>query len=238
MNWRPAVVAAATTETPNARTLRIDAEGWSGHVAGQHVDVRLTAEDGYTAYRSYSISSSATSPYLEITVDRLDDGEVSPFLVDDLIPGAHVEVRGPGGQWFVWPEDDGRPVQLIGGGSGVVPLMSMVRTHRDIGSSTPFRLLYSVRTPELALFAHELAEAAATDAALTVDLAYSRAVPAGWQAPPARLDLAAVSRAVFPPSSGALVFICGATPFVEGLADFMLDLGYDAHDIRTERYGG
>lgn len=236
--WTAATVSAVRTETPRARTLRLDAPGWTDHRPGQHIDIRLTAEDGYTAVRSYSIASASGAGVLELTVDRLDDGEVSPYLVDDVEVGDHLEVRGPAGLWFVWDPDDERPVQLIGGGSGIVPLMAMLRTHGDQGSTAPFRLLYSVRSPELAIFRDELIERERTDDAVAIDWAYSRTVPPAWPHAPARLDLAAVERAVFPASRRPAVFVCGATPFVESMADLMLDLGHDASAIRTERYGG
>lgn len=236
--WRQAVVASVTCETANARTLQIEVPGWEGHAAGQHVDVRVRAEDGYTASRSYSIASSASSTSLSVTVDRLDDGEVSPYLVDVIAPGDHLEIRGPTGGWFVWrPNAEQRPVQLIGGGSGVVPLMSMIRSHGDLADTTPFRLLYAVRSPGLAIFRQELLRRAA-DPDLAVDWAFSRETPEGWGAPPSRLDLAAVRSAVFPADSGALAYVCGATPFVEAAANWLLDLGYPPTDIRTERYGG
>ncbi|MEY2849061.1 MAG: hypothetical protein RI885_1728 [Actinomycetota bacterium] len=236
--WIAATVSEARHETERARTLRLDVPGWSGHLPGQHVDVRLTAEDGYTAVRSYSIASGQGSGVLELTVDRLDDGEVSPYLVDDVEVGDHLEIRGPAGLWFLWDPDDDGPVQLIGGGSGVVPLMAMVRTHGDQASSAPFRLLYSVRSPELAIFRDELNDRERTDGALHVGWAYSRITPPGWPHSPARLDHAAVERAVFPPALRPAVFVCGSTPFVESIANTLLDLGHDPADIRTERYGG
>lgn len=229
-----------------ARTLVLDVEGWTSHRPGQHVDVRLTAEDGYTAVRSYSIASSSfrASPQrgdLQITVDRLDDGEVSPYLVDEVKPGDMFEVRGPAGGWFVWnpqPDATDRPVQLIGGGSGVVPLMAMIRSHGDAGSAAPFRLLYSVRSPELALFRDELAQRERDDAALDITWGYSRSAPAGWHRQPGRLDASTVTGSVFPPEIGAATFVCGSTPFVENVANWLVDGGHDASHIRTERFGG
>ena len=165
MSFAPAIIAAVRGETPGARTITLTVDDWHGHIAGQHVDVRLTAEDGYSAVRSYSIASSASSGLLEITVDRLVDGEVSPYLVDVAEVGDRVEVRGPAGGWFVWRGDSDGPVQLIGGGSGVVPLMAMIRSHGDAGSAAPFRLLHSVRSPASALFYDELMRRAASDRA-------------------------------------------------------------------------
>ena len=241
-DWVRATVSRVHSETPNARTLAIDVPGWPGHAPGQHVDIRLTAPDGYTASRSYSIASSSASGVVEVTVDRLDDGEVSPYLVDVVVPGDQLEVRGPAGRWFVWtpdaPDAAPRPVQLVAGGSGIVPLMAMIRTHDDIHSSTPFRLLYSVRSPELAIYRTELLERASTGDSLAVHWAFTRSAPEGWAGGAARLDLSAVRRGVFPPELGAEVFVCGSTPFVEAAANWLLDLGHAHDDIRTERYGG
>ncbi|MCY7325017.1 MAG: ferredoxin reductase [Microbacteriaceae bacterium] len=243
MSWRPARVVSARRETSEARTVGLDIEGWPGHVAGQHVDVRLTAEDGYTAVRSYSISSSAPSGRLEITVDRLDDGEVSPYLIDQLSAGDRIEIRGPSGGWFVWrpetaPAPPPRAVQLIGGGSGIVPLMSMIRTHAETASVTPFRLLYSVRSPALALFRDELMRLERDDPALQLAWAYSRAAPEGWPSPPARLDRDRTVAAAFPPPVGAEVYVCGASPFVESVTQWLVEASHPADHIKTERYGG
>ncbi|WP_201276566.1 FAD-binding oxidoreductase [Marisediminicola senii] len=247
MTWAPGRITEAWTETPGTRSLVIDIPHWPGHIAGQHVDVRLTAEDGYTAVRSYSIASSSTSKRLEITVDKLADGEVSPYLVDVAEVGDMVEIRGPAGGWFIWRQHAGaragdgenmRPVQLIGGGSGIVPLMSMIRSHGDAHSAAPFRLLYSVRTPERALFRDELVRRAAEDAPLEVTWNFSRATPAGWPTPPERLDREHVMASVFAPAERAAVYVCGSTPFVETVANWLVDAGYDAADIKTERFGG
>jgi ferredoxin-NADP reductase len=238
VSFAPAVIAAVRGETPGARTLTLTVDDWHGHIAGQHVDVRLTAEDGYSAVRSYSIASSASSRLLEITVDRLVDGEVSPYLVDVAEVGDRVEVRGPAGGWFVWRGDSDAPVQLIGGGSGVVPLMAMIRSHGDAGSTAPFRLLHSVRSPTSALFYDELMRRAASDGHLTVDHAFSRETPPGWPSPPARLDRSAIEASVFAPSDGATFFVCGSTPFVETVADWLVDAGHAPERVKTERFGG
>ncbi|MFP7833036.1 ferredoxin reductase [Marisediminicola sp. LYQ134] len=238
MTWSVATVVAARIETDRSRTLTLDVEGWSGHIPGQHVDVRLTAEDGYTAVRSYSIATSALSSLLEITVDRLDDGEVSPYLVDGVEIGDRLEIRGPAGGWFVWRRDQPGPVQLIGGGSGIVPLMAMMRTHADVASSAPFRTLYSVRSPADALFRPEILELERRDPALDVTWAFTRSTPESWPTAPARLDAASLASAVFPPSVGAAVFVCGSTPFVERIATILVDAGHDPALVRTERYGG
>jgi ferredoxin-NADP reductase len=248
VSWSPGTLVEARQETARARTLRIEVEGWTRHVAGQHVDIRLTAEDGYTAVRSYSIASSASSGLLEITVDRLDDGEVSPYLVDGAEVGDRFEVRGPAGGWFVWRPDPARPdseqpdserpVQLIGGGSGVVPLMAMIRSHADTRSAAPFRLLYSVREPGSALFHDELVRREAEDETLDVTWNYSRTAPAGWAGVPGRLTPAAIADASFPPGERPAVFVCGSTPFVEQVADALVAAGHHPADVRTERYGG
>ena len=209
-------------------------DDWRGHLAGQHIDVKLTAPDGYSASRSYSIASSAaasaTHP-IEITVDRLVDGEVSPYLVDGLTVGEEVEVRGPAGRYFTWDGSD-MPVQLIGGGSGIVPLMAMIRTHRSLASATPFRLLYSVRSPALALFRAELDTTEHVDTTWV----YTRQAPAGEVS--ARLTAATMRDAVWAPEVRALTYICGSTPFVETVANWMVDAGHDPLQIRTERFGG
>jgi len=175
---------------------------------------------------------------LEITVDRLVDGEVSPYLVDVAEIGDRVEVRGPAGGWFVWRDDSDGPVQLIGGGSGVVPLMAMIRSHGDAGSSAPFRLLHSVRSPASALFSGELGQRAKSDRALTVDHAYSRETPPGWPCAPARLNRTAIEASVFAPSEKATFFVCSSTPFVEAVADWLVEAGHPPERIRTERFGG
>lgn len=237
MNWRTTAIASAHPETSRARTLSFG-ERWPPHAAGQHVDVRLTADDGYTAVRSYSIATSATTREIAITVDRLDDGEVSPYLVDVAEPGTLVELRGPAGGWFVWDSASDAPVQLIGGGSGIVPLIAMIRTHSDAGSRAAFRLLYSVRSPESALFRSELAKRAHSDPQLAVDWAYTRSAPHGFGGGVGRLDRDAVLERTLPPSAGATVYVCGATPFVEAVAGWLVDGGHDPAFIRTERYGG
>jgi ferredoxin-NADP reductase len=258
VSFAPAVVSAVRAETDNARTLTLDVEHWPGHIAGQHVDIRLTAEDGYTAVRSYSIASSAVgsasigsgsigsgsigsgsgSRPLEVTVDKLADGEVSPYLVDGADVGDRVEVRGPAGGWFVWPGTDDGPVQLIGGGSGIVPLMAMIRSHGDAGSAAPFRLLYSVRSPASALYYQELMRRAAADEHLRVDYAFTRATPPDWPTPAQRLTRATLVDSVFPPGDGAAFFVCGSTPFVESVATWLVEAGHPADRIKTERFGG
>ena len=229
-------------ETLSARTLRLRLPGLSGHRAGQHVDVRLTAPDGYTAVRSYSVASALPGDELELTVEELADGEVSPYLVHGVSVGDQLEVRGPVGGWFIWDPADPSPVQLIAGGSGVVPLMAMIRAHAAADPASPgamaeFRLLYSVRSPDTAYYRAELDEAGAS-ALLAVTHVYTREAPAGSLEPPRRLDAQTLTATVLPVSANPAFFICGATAFVETVADWLVQAGYPADRIKTERYGG
>jgi ferredoxin-NADP reductase len=230
LTWLVATVTDTVEETPRVRTLLLDADGWPGHRAGQHVDVRLTAEDGYQAERSYSIASAPDDP-LAITVERLDDGEVSPYLVDEAREGDAFEVRGPIGGYFVW-ENDGRPTFLVGGGSGVVPLMAMIRAS---GGTTPIRLLYSSRTLEDIIYREELDSRAGRG--LEVFHTLTRSQPAVWTGYSRRLDDALLRDVAWPAAERPQVFVCGSTRFVDAAADGLLRLGYEAHWIRTERFG-
>ena len=237
--WKVGDVVRTRTETPSARSIQIDVPGWPGNIAGQHVDVRLTAPDGYTAVRSYSLASSGPDARVELAVDRFPDGEVSPYLVDELRSGDQLELRGPLGAWFVWHATDTTPVQLIGGGSGIVPLMAMIRAHAAVGSTVPFRLLYSVRTPEDVFFAAELAELAAnTVSPLDVTYVYTRQVPPGWPVTAGRLTRVALAEATLPAAGDPAVFVCGPTGFVESVATWLVELGHDADVVKTERFGG
>jgi ferredoxin-NADP reductase len=241
--WRVADVVGARQETADARTLRLRIPGLTGHLAGQHVDVRLTAPDGYQAVRSYSIASAPGAggvavDELELTVEELPDGEVSPYLVRGVAVGDQLEVRGPVGGWFVWRPGDTGPVQLIGGGSGVVPLMSMARARAAAASDAPFRLLYSVRTPESGFYRDELAALATGDAPLRLDYVYTRTAPPGWPHATGRLTEDALLDAVFPPAGSPTFYICGSTPFVEAVSGWLVGAGHAPERIRTERYGG
>ena len=236
LTWRIATVAEVRDETSTARTLVLDVPGWPGHQAGQHVDVRLTAPDGYTAVRSYSIASVAGGDRIEVTVEQVLDGEVSSYLAGVAAVGNPVEVRGPIGGWFVWRPDQPEPVQLVAGGSGVVPLMSMVRARSAAGSAAPFRLLYSTRRPESVIYRDELQHRDTADLSLT--LAYTRATPAGWPRPPGRIDASLLTAATFPPADRPTNYVCGPTPFVEAIADLLIAAGHDAGRVRTERFGG
>ena len=231
-----AVVSGATRETASARSLRLSAPGLRPALAGQHVDIRLTAEDGYTAQRSYSLSSAAGADPVEVTVERFADGEVSPYLVDDVAVGDALEIRGPIGGWLVWrPSDDARPVQLIAGGSGVAPLMSMLRTREATGSTVPFRLLYGVTDPDRVYYRAELERIAADG--VRVDLRYSRRVPEGSVLHAGRLGRDDLAALVVPVAEDPAIFVCGPTGFVEAVSDALLALGYPEERIRTERFG-
>jgi ferredoxin-NADP reductase len=237
LNWRAAQVAGLRAESPTARTLVLDVPSWPGHLAGQHVDVRLTAEDGYSAQRSYSIASAPGGSRLELTVQRLADGEVSPYLTEELREGDPLELRGPIGGWFVWRPEAQEPVLLIGGGSGVVPLMAMVRTRRANGGAVPMRLVYSTREPDTLLYRDELARLGGRDDGLRVDLVYTRRAPEGWTDPVGRLDAARL--AALTPRAGdqPASFVCGPTSFVESVANLLIDQGYRPERIKTERFG-
>ncbi|MBW6439384.1 ferredoxin reductase [Actinoplanes hulinensis] len=239
LTWRAATVVAARWETPSARTLVLDVPEWPGHLAGQHIDIRLTAEDGYQAQRSYSIASAwpGDGP-VEISVQRLEDGEVSPYLTDVVEPGDRIEVRGPVGGWFVWRDTATAPVLLLAGGSGVVPLMAMIRARSLAGGRQPFRLIYSVRTPEDALYAGELRRRGREDAGLDVRFVWTRRAPDDWPHPPGRIDVATVNTYGWPPGLQPDCFVCGPTTFVETAADMLVALGHDPKRIRTERFGG
>jgi ferredoxin-NADP reductase len=220
-------VTGTLEETPRVRTLLLEAEGWRDHRPGQHLDVRLTAEDGYQAERSYSIAS-APRDRLAITVERLGDGEVSPYLVDEVREGDRFEVRGPIGGYFVW-EDDGRPLLLVAGGSGVVPLMAMIRS---ASGSTPIRLLYSSRTIEDVIYREELERSPAE-----IFHTLTREQPPGWTGYSRRLDDELLREVVWPASEQPHVFVCGSTRFVDAAADGLVRLGYGPKSIKTERFG-
>jgi ferredoxin-NADP reductase len=235
--WRVATLSAAREETATARTLVFDVPSWPGHLPGQHLDVRLTAEDGYSAQRSYSIASALDGTRLELTVQRIADGEVSPYLTDVLQPGDRVEVRGPIGGWFVWRPDgpDSRaPILLLAGGSGIVPLMAMIRAHEAARSPVPLRLIYSVRSPADIIYASELSELAVT-CPLEVTYLYTREAPD--EARRGRISAAVVAETAWPPEVRPAVFICGPTGFVEAAGALLVDDGHDPATIKTERFG-
>jgi ferredoxin-NADP reductase len=234
--WRVAEVQAVVPETPAAVTLLLDVPGWPGHRAGQHVDVRLTAEDGYQAQRSYSIASAPEDAHIALTVERLDDGEVSPYLVDDVRAGDQVEVRGPIGGWFTWEVRQGGPLLLVAGGSGLVPLMAMLRHRRHAGSDAEVRVLVSARGEEDLLYGPEL-ESAAAEAGVDVVRTYTRRAPDGWTGYARRVDRAMLGEVAWPPEARPRVFVCGPTGFVEAVANDLVALGHDPDRVRTERFG-
>jgi ferredoxin-NADP reductase len=233
LSWLAAEVADTVAETPRVRTLVLDVAEWRGHRAGQHVDVRLTAEDGYQAERSYSLAS-APGEAPALTIERLDDGEVSPYFVDDVVPGDRFELRGPIGGWFVWDADESTdPLFLVAGGSGVVPLMAMLRHRRATGSTVPARLLYSSRTLADVIYRDEL-ETVGAEVVQTL----TRERPPGWTGHARRVDAALLQEVSYPPELDPRVYVCGPTRFVEAVADSLVGLGHKPGRIRTERFGG
>lgn len=235
--WRVARLADAWDETPTARTIVFDVPGWPGHLAGQHVDVRLTAEDGYSTQRSYSIAAPADGDRVELTVQRVDDGEVSPYLTEVISTGNPVEIRGPVGGWFVWHPAELRPVLLVAGGSGIVPLMAMIRARDAAGGRVPFRLIYSVRTPEERYYAAELRRFTRAGNGVDIAYVYTRAAPEGWPRPLGRIGLDDIAEHGWPPDFEPLCFVCGPTGFVETVASILSALGHDPSSIKTERFG-
>jgi ferredoxin-NADP reductase len=237
ITWREATVVEVVDETPHARTLVLDVPDWPGHAAGQHLDVRLTAEDGYQAQRSYSIASAPEDERVALTIERIDDGEVSPYLAGEVVAGDRFEVRGPIGGHFTWRAADGGPLLLIGGGSGVVPLMAMLRHRAAVGSDADARLLLSAREWDAVLYRDELERLASGAGAPSITYTLTRAAPPGWGGFHRRVD-AEMLKAVGPaPTTDPMVFVCGPTPFVEAVADALVGLGHPADRIHTERFG-
>jgi ferredoxin-NADP reductase len=241
--WRLATVIDVVPETPRTRTLVLDAPGWPGHRAGQHVDVRLTAEDGYQAERSYSIASPPEDSRLSLTVERLNDGEVSPYLSEVLHAGDTLELRGPIGGYFVWDIPAGGPLFLVGGGSGIVPLMAMLR-HRSAALATadarrrlPARLLYSSRSWDEVIYREELARLAEKDPTLEVTHTLTREQPEGWSGFRRRIDRAMLEAVAWPASEQPRVFVCGPTPLVEAVSTTLVELGHQPALVKTERFG-
>ncbi|CAM3549302.1 ferredoxin reductase [Occultella aeris] len=232
LNWQVADVLRVTAETPTASRLRLAVHDWAGHDAGQHVDVRLTAPDGYTAQRSYSIASPPQAPHLDLVVERLEDGEVSGYMTEELRSGDLLELRGPIGGYFVWPATAAGPVQLIAGGSGVVPFLSMLGQHRATRSEIQVRLLYSARSEADLIGTGELA-----GPGISTTLTLTRAVPPGWEGLRRRVDVTMLAEHTLAPERSPLVFVCGPTSFVETVAAGLLSLGHDQSRIKTERFG-
>jgi ferredoxin-NADP reductase len=233
--WHIATVTAIREESVSARTLVLDVPDWPGHLAGQHVDLRLTAEDGYSTQRSYSLASDPST--VEVTIQRVSRGEVSPFLCDIAEVGDQIELRGPVGGYFTWSPEQSEPVLLLGGGSGVVPLMAMIRTRAAAGSRVPFRLVYSVRDPSSLIYGHELARRVRDDQGLDVTYAYTRETPPGWQRPAGRLNATLLIEAGWPADFEPACFVCGPTGFVESAASLLVAAGHAPNKIKTERFG-
>ncbi|TMK74053.1 MAG: oxidoreductase [Actinobacteria bacterium] len=235
LTWLVAEVVDVVPETPRVKTIAFDVPPWPGHLPGQHVDVRLTAEDGYQAQRSYSIASAPDGSRVELTVERIDDGEVSPYLADELQPGDQIELRGPVGGYFVWEPSRGGPLLLVAGGSGVVPLMAMLRRRAAADSNVEATLLYSSRSWEDVIYRDELDRLSGDG--LSVVHTLTRSQPAGWQGYSRRVD-ADLLREVGPAAvQRPQVYVCGPTPFVEAVAEGLVALGHEPQAIKTERFG-
>jgi ferredoxin-NADP reductase len=229
-------VVELVDETPRTKSLMLELPDWTGHRAGQHVDVRLTAEDGYQAERSYSIASAPEDSGLVLTVERLDDGEVSPYLVDVLRPGDELELRGPIGGYFVWEESLGGPLFLIAGGSGIVPFRAMIRHRLATGSDVPVRLLYSSRSEEELIYRDELMAAGQADG-IDVEITLTREAPPGWDGHRGRINEELLEQVAWEPSEHPLIYSCGPTALVENVANTLVEAGHDKGRIRLERFG-
>jgi ferredoxin-NADP reductase len=236
LNWQTGTVAQLVEEPARTKSLVLEIPSWVGHRAGQHVDVRLTAEDGYQAERSYSIAAAPEDNYVVLTVERIDDGEVSPYLTEELRPGDALELRGPIGGYFVWEQRLGGPLLLIGGGSGFVPLRAMLRHYLAAGSGVPLRVLYSARSLADVIYREELTRMIDDDE-LDIRFTLTRRQPAGWSGYARRIDPPLLAEIAFPPDDHPLVYICGPTSFVETAASGLVELGHDPATIRTERFG-
>jgi ferredoxin-NADP reductase len=236
--WRVGTVVALHDETAMARTITFEVQDWPGHIPGQHVDVRLTASDGYSAVRSYSIASALNSERrIELTVERLPNGEVSAYLTQELAVGDRLELRGPIGGWFVWRTQQTEPIQLIAGGSGIVPLMAMIRSRASAGSNVPFRLLYSVREPAAVFYGDELQALSERAHYVGLTYAYTRTAPKDWPQPPGRIDAALIANSTWPSNLAPTCYVCGPTSFVESATDLLIASGNGREKIRTERFG-
>ena len=233
LTWETATVASVADETARVRTISLSVPDWAGHRAGQHIDVRLTAEDGYQAEREYSIASAPGEP-VSITVERLEDGEVSPYLTEELRVGDELELRGPVGGYFVWDVADGGPLLLLAGGSGVVPLRAILRHRERVGSTVPVRLLYSSRSLADVIYRSELDQ---PSEGVTVIHTLTRQQPPGWTGYARRVDQQMIAEVAWPAADGPLAYACGPTSFVEGVASDLVAFGYPPRRIRTERSG-
>jgi ferredoxin-NADP reductase len=235
LSWQVAEVVDIVDETPRVKTIAFDVRGWQGHRAGQHVDVRLTAADGYQAQRSYSIASPPDGTSVELTVERLDDGEVSPYLTDELMPGDQIELRGPIGGYFVWEPSHGGPLLLVAGGSGVAPLMAMLRLRARAGSNADARLLFSSRSWEDVIYRDELERLEGDGLRIVHSL--TRSQPDGWTGYARRVDAGMLAEVGPGPAERPRVYVCGPTLFVEAVAEALVQLGHDPQTVRTERFG-
>jgi ferredoxin-NADP reductase len=235
LTWQLGRVVELVDETPRCKSLVLELPDWRRHRAGQHVDVRLTADDGYQAERSYSIASAPEDPQLVLTVERLEDGEVSPYLTDELRPGDELELRGPIGGYFVWESSQGGPVLMIAGGSGVVPFRAMLRDWAAGARDVPARLLYSSRTLEDVIYREEFERVA--DEGAEVQLTLTRQWPDDWQGHHGRVDRDLLAEVAWPPQRRPLIYVCGPTAFVEAVSEALVDAGHEPGRIRTERFG-
>lgn len=237
LSWLVGKVAEIVDENPTVRSIVLDCPGWPGHLAGQHIDIRLTAEDGYQAQRSYSISTPGDGERLTITVEIVDDGEVSPFLVEELLVGDRIEIRGPIGGYFVWIETLANPLLLVGGGSGVAPLMAMLRTRMQSESGVPVHYLASARTADRLIYYEELVHIAESDEDVEVVHTLTRSHPDDWKGPTRRVDRDMLTVPGFSPAEIPDVYVCGPTGFVEHVAATLVDVGHEPGRLRTERFG-
>jgi ferredoxin-NADP reductase len=235
LSWQLAELLEVAVETPRVKTILLDVDGWPGHRAGQHVDVRLTAEDGYQAERSYSIASAADGTHVALTIERLEDGEVSPYLTDELRPGDKIELRGPIGGYFVWEPSEGGPLMLVAGGSGIVPLMAMLRTRAAAGDDTETRLLYSSRSQDDVIYGEEL-DRLSGDGLTVVHTLTGSQLP-GWTGYARRVDAEMLAEVGPRPAERPRFYACGPTPFVEAVAEALVRLGHETGAIKTERFG-
>lgn len=237
LTWSIGDVVNVIDENPTVRSIVLEVAGWPGHLPGQHVDIRLTAEDGYQAQRSYSLSAPADGESVTITVELVAEGEVSPYLNRELRVGDRMEIRGPIGGYFVWEPSGSRPLFLIGGGSGVVPLMAMIRTRSKVGSTLPARYLASARSFDRLIYFDELASLAANDQGLIPTHTLTRSHPDDWAGPTRRVDTDMLSARGFDPTDYPEMFVCGPTGFVETVSEYLVDIGHRPEHIRTERFG-
>ncbi len=237
LDWQLARLVEKQSETPRVMTLHLESDAWPGHLPGQHIDVRLTAEDGYQAQRSYSIASTPAAGRLALAVEEIPDGEVSPYLTEELRPGDRLELRGPIGGYFTWQVADGGPLLLIAGGSGIAPLMAMIRHRAAQRSTVPTRLLFSSRAFDEIIYRQELARLSAADPTLQVVHTLTRHQPPGWRGYRRRIDRAMLAEVAWPPAERPRAFVCGPTALVEAVASTLVELGHEALRVKTERFG-